>query len=74
VNSEAVVLTLHSLHTLLHCTNIRTKVWKMGVAGISPVEGPGLVIENLDLSSSLIWHLNYPKILPQVMAQLHLED
>ncbi|KAG5192965.1 hypothetical protein JKP88DRAFT_260842 [Tribonema minus] len=52
----------------------RSKSWKVGVAGVSPVEAPGLSVENLDLSHLLAWHLNYPKLLPHVMAVLKLEE
>lgn len=51
----------------------RSKSLKMGIAGTSPVEGSCVGVENIDISKSLSWHLAYPKILPNVLAQLKIE-
>jgi hypothetical protein len=51
----------------------RSKAWELGLAGVSPVEGEGVGVENVDLTEMVPGHLLYPKSLPNILQALRLE-
>lgn len=42
------------------------------IAGLVPLQGDGLNIENVDLSDTIKGHLEYANCMPKIMAQLDL--